>query len=409
MIFTILLLWILCRNFSSTYASLHVATRSESNAAVKTILSVDRDCALIRNNIGNVALHVAVQIGDLSTVTSITSLVPESAQIQVSYTCITFCFVDSILGFLFKHIHYIVDMQCEEGFLPLHEAVSNGAKFPDSPQIITMIQHRFVDGVFVTSDEGLLPIHLACSAGFTAGLRTLLSSEFSTISSRDKLENMLPLDIAVQELEQLAIESPMLPDSLEHSSAQGISTMNENDDLRQRIVACVEILLSSMYYNRLISSPRENQNSEYPFLPLHSAIRAYPLHKTMKVLFSLYKEEFSSSLDPLGRNIAHAICSREIADIHADIDIASQIPAENFLQIDNYGFIPLHLSLQNPNASFEFVKTVASRNKSSLSREVVSLRDNKYSHFVPFQIATAAKCDLNIIYFLIRSHPSGVR
>merc|ERR1719491_2621946 len=137
-----------------------------------------------------------------------------------------------------------------------------------------MIQHRFVDGVFVTSDEGLLPIHLATSAGFAAGLRTLLSSEFSTISSRDKLENMLPLDVAVQELEQLEIEeSPMLPVSLEHSSAQRMSSTSENEDTRQRIIACIEILLSSMYYNRLISSPRENQNLDYPFLPLHSAIR----------------------------------------------------------------------------------------------------------------------------------------
>eukprot|EP00554_Chaetoceros_debilis_P009752 CAMPEP_0194103046 /NCGR_PEP_ID=MMETSP0150-20130528/3550_1 /TAXON_ID=122233 /ORGANISM="Chaetoceros debilis, Strain MM31A-1" /LENGTH=1228 /DNA_ID=CAMNT_0038790173 /DNA_START=105 /DNA_END=3792 /DNA_ORIENTATION=+ len=357
--------------------AIHIATRSESNAAVKTILSVDRDCALIRNNVGNVALHVAVSNGDLSIVTSITSLVPESAQIQ-----------------------------CEEGLLPLHDAVSYGKRFPDTPQIITMIQHRFVDGVFVTSDEGLLPIHLATSAGFAAGLRTLLSSEFSTISSRDKLENMLPLDVAVQELEQLEIEeSPMLPVSLEHSSAQRMSSTSENEDTRQRIIVCIEILLSSMYYNRLISSPRENQNLDYPFLPLHSAIRAYPLHKTMTVLFSLYREEFSFSLDPLGRNIAHAICSREIDDIHADIDIANQIPAENFLQMDNYGFIPLHLSLQNPNASYEFVKTVANRNKSSLSREVASLRDNRYSHFVPFQIATAAKCDLDIIYFLIEAIP----
>ena len=55
-------------------------------------------------------------------------------------------------------------------------------------------------------------MHLAALSGFEIGLRTLLASEFSTIYSRDKLEDMLPLDIAVQKLAEIMSEEPSDPD-----------------------------------------------------------------------------------------------------------------------------------------------------------------------------------------------------
>ena len=55
-------------------------------------------------------------------------------------------------------------------------------------------------GAYVTTDEGLLPIHLASHSGFTAGIRTLLSSNFNTIAIRENTEMMLSLDFAVNEL-----------------------------------------------------------------------------------------------------------------------------------------------------------------------------------------------------------------
>ncbi len=279
----------------------------------------------------------------------------------------------------------------------MHDAVSEGAQYPDAPQIIALLQHRFGNAVFVSNDEGLLPIHLASSSGFTAGLRTLLSSEFPTILCRDKLENMTPLDIAVNELEET------MGENLGHGQ-QDESRNNRTEEF----ISCVETILSSMLYNRLISNPRDNDAIDHPFLPLHSAIKSYPLQQTWSILFTLYSDDHGSDVDSFERNIAHAVCSREIEDIITDTAIVDDISEELFLQIDKYGFIPLHLSVQNPNAHFDFVKAVVGRQKSSLPCEVQPLLGNMFAHFVPFQIAAAASCDLNIIYFLIRSHPSGV-
>ncbi len=61
----------------------HSAARNSSNIATRMLLDADRDCAHIRNAGGHVALHIAVQNGNLPIVTTITSMVPDCSQIQV--------------------------------------------------------------------------------------------------------------------------------------------------------------------------------------------------------------------------------------------------------------------------------------------------------------------------------------
>jgi len=340
--------------------------KNGNDAATRRILDADPDCALVRNAEGYVPLHFAVHDGHLATAITLSTRVPDCARIQ-----------------------------CENGCLPLHDAVSMGARHPDTPQIVTALQHAFKDAVFVTNDEGLLPIHLAASSGFEVGLRTLLSAEFSTIFVRDKLEQMLPVDVAVHELAEIEGE-----EAAELDEAQDVSSD------RNRIISCVEILLSSMFYNRLVAYPREFGSGDKPFLPLHSAVDA--CHQTWKTLFSLYGEEHGLDVDPLGRNVAHRICSRPIENVNTDLSILGNLDNSLFIQSDDYGFIPLHLSLQNKNAPFQFVMAVAGRHKSSLSLEVQPVRGNIYAHFLPVQIASAAGCDLNIILFIMKSHPLAV-
>jgi len=349
--------------------ALHIAAKHGNDATVKVILHMDADCALIRNNGGHTPLHLAVQNGHLAPAMSLTTRAPRCAQIQ-----------------------------CEEGFLPLHDAVSEGAHHPDTPQIITILLNGFKSAVFVVTDEGFLPIHFAASSGFSAALRTLLSAEFRTIFIRDKLENLLPLDISVHELSETTEEA------YEQASQDG-----ELNKRRDQIVSCIEILLSSMLYNRLISSPRDIGNGDYPFLPLHGAIHACPLLKTWRALFPFYREEHSLDIDELGRNIAHKICSREIHNTQTDVSILQDLGLDLFLQRDHFGFIPLHLSLQNRNVPIEFVKAVAECNKSSLCQDVRPIHTNKYSRFLPLLIASNSQCDLDILFFLLKSHPTLVQ
>jgi hypothetical protein len=271
----------------------------------------------------------------------------------------------------------------------------------DTPQIMTALIHAFKNAVFVTNDEGLLPIHLAASSAFEIGIRTLLSSEFRTIYLRDKLEDMLPLDIAVQKLAEIISEEPSNEESDESDDA---TADIERNPIKANYIACIEILLSSMLYDRLIVQPRGN--SEKPFLPLHSVIGAQPLIETWNTIFEVYGEEHHEDIDPIGcRNIAHKICSRPIKDIDNDLSILNSLETTLFLNDDKYGFIPLHLALQNRDAPFQFIRNLGFKDRISLSQPVKPILGNIYANFSPVQIAAASDCDLGIIYFLMRSHP----
>ena len=349
----------------------HTAVKHDSNIIMRWILQHYPDCALIRNALGYTPLHYAAELGHMATANTLINKAPQCAQIQ-----------------------------CDNGCLPLHDSVSTGAELLDTPQIMSTLLHAFQKAVFVTNDEGLLPLHLAAMSGFEAGLRTLLASEFSSIYSRDKLEGMLPLDLAVHQLAELISEESSDSDQEDEDSG---SSDNERDPKKAKYISCIEMLLSSMLYKRLLSSPRISEDK--PFLPLHSVILARPHIETWTTLYNLYGDEHSLDIDPLGRNIAHSMCSRAIEYIDVDLNILESISDDLFTKSDFYGFLPIHLSLQNGNAPFQFITEIAKKYPTSLNRAVPALRVNKYANFLPVHIAAASDCDLNIIYFLLRISP----
>ena len=53
-------------------------------SAAVAILNVDKDCAMIRNAVGQTPLHIAVENGNFAIVSAICSRNPECARIQVS-------------------------------------------------------------------------------------------------------------------------------------------------------------------------------------------------------------------------------------------------------------------------------------------------------------------------------------
>ena len=355
-----------------------IAAKYGNNSSAKLLLQLDSDCALIRNNEGHVPLHIAVNQGHLAIVSTLCDTVPACAR-----------------------------KQCENGNLPLHDGVSIGSKHPDTPQIIQALLHAFKHAVFVTNDEGLLPIHLSSSSGFVGGLRTLLASEFTTIFEKDKLEGMLPIDLAAHQLQEYVNEdeADLQNDELDDDDDQYDSTSDKD---KSNIICCIEILLSSMSYNRLVPDPREYGKEGKPFLPLHSVIDANPQLQTWKTLFTFYEEEHAADVDPLGRNAAHRICSRPIQAIENDTHILQTLNMDLFVSQDDFGFVPLHLALQNRDAPYDFVKAVSARHTSSLSQEVLPVTNNIYGNFLPVQIAAASGCRLDVLLFLITSYPSSV-
>lgn len=361
--------------------ALHIAAKSGNTSTTKILLQIDSDSALIRNAEGHAPIHIAVNQGQLAVVSTLCDSVPACAKIQ-----------------------------CENGNLPLHDAVSIASKHPDTPQTIQALLHAFKNSVFVTNDERLLPIHLAATSGFVVGIRTLLASEFSSVYRKEELEDMLPLDLAVVQLQEYLNEEEREDGEDNDMEDEEFLDSNNTESDKNAIINCIEILLSSMTYNRLISEPRSISYKEdgKPFLPLHSAVDAKPQQQTFHTLYELYKEEHSQDVDLLGRNIAHRLCSRGIQNLENDIAIANKLPEGLFIAHDDFGFIPLHLALQNRNVPLQFIEAISERHTSSLSKEVLPVTNNLFASFLPVHVAAASSCSIDVLMYVTTSYPSSL-
>ena len=120
------------------------------------------------------------------------------------------------------------------------------------------------------------------------------------------------------------------------------------------------------------------------------------------------KEEHSQDVDLLGRNIAHRLCSREIENLENDIAIANKLPEGLFIAHDDFGFIPLHLALQNRNVPLQFIEAISERHTSSLSKEVLPVTNNLFASFLPVHVAAASSCSIDVLMYVTTSYPSSL-
>ncbi len=292
---------------------------------------------------------------------------------------------------------FLLYTKCEEGFLPLHSAVSTGARHPDAPQITTMLLQTFEEATHVTTDEGLLPIHLASMSGFTAGIRTLLSAKFDIISSRENTEMMLPLDFAVDGFrEENSIDGT--PSSQKYETTDDSSSFNQNKNYKSSI----ELILACTLYDRMITIPH-NAGDDYPFLPLHGAVKARPTLESWKAISLLYKNH-AMDIDVNGYTATHVLCSLESDDVEKDLRMLETLHQDTFLINDNDGLIPLHRALLNTNVSFNFVEAIINRQNCAITEEVKSKGGTSaLDKLLPVQLAALHKCDLDIIFELFKN------
>ena len=294
----------------------------------------------------------------------------------------------------------------------MHEALSSAADQPDAPQITVVLLETFSYAVNVTTDEGLLPIHLAAMSGFSTGLRTLFAYNFKTIYCRECTEMMLPIDFAVDGYNSEEVEVSDVSNRELLSVAHQHSVPKENSiDKKGNFMSCIEILLSSSFYGRPILSPRNSARNE-PFLPLHGAVTSQPLLPTWKSLLSLYGRDHISDEDKLGRTIAHTLCATKSHDEATEIEMAKDMhnhDSDLFSLVDNYGFLPLHLTLLSEHVPNNFLRTIIEFNRSSIEVEINGSLQSLYTGLTAYQVAAASNCDLSVIMLLLRSNPTLVQ
>lgn len=393
--------------------AVHIAATNGSLKSLQCLLDADADAAFIRDESGNVALHNAVGSGDFAATQMLCSRVPLSAKVQ-----------------------------CEEGCLPLHDAVSSASYNDDAPQITAVLLGAFPDAVNITTDEGLLPIHMAAMTGFAAGIRTLFAYNFESIYEQESTEMMLPLDFAVDGL-TIEMEGERQTEaslSLNRAfpfmaSTSGSSSQNFSDgaisgheflsvvrclrdeadnkeNLRTRFRATIELLLMSALYERPILSPRGQKQGDHEFLPLHGAVASRPLHRTWKGLISLYGKDHASKIDKQGQTPMHFLAATATGDDETNIAMIRDLYSVNCdapSLFDGNGFLPLHLALMDKSSSFELIETIVGCYGAAVTVDVPSFTKNRELRgFLPFQIAASTDSHLDIIYFLLRNHPVGV-
>ena len=282
--------------------------------------------------------------------------------------------------------------KCEEGCVPLHEALITGAHHQDAPQIIATLASAFPNSIKLTNDEGLLPIHLAAMSGSSHGIRTILGFGLSTVFARENTEEMLALDFAIDGL---------------------LSTLDEDDT--DQIQAglfrqCISILLMSALYKQPVLSPIGNEH--LPFLPIHGAAAAQPCRRSWLHLISAFGQDYGSALDRDGKTPLHTLVSSTLFQddlVTQAISYFSEMHPTCLTCYDHNGFIPLHMALIH-KMPLSVIQSLVKCPGSSVSTHVrENCSEQSYQGLFPFQLAAAIGADEDCIYLLLRSSPDLVR
>lgn len=283
-----------------------------------------------------------------------------------------------------------VPQQCEEGCVPLHEALVDGAHMPDAPQIVATLAAAFPSSIKLTNDEGLLPIHLAAMSGAVHGIRTILGFGVSTIFVRENTEEMLALDFAIDGL------VGVMDDEEEERDDTQV-------DLYQQ---CIRILLNSALYNQPVLNPAVNENC--PFLPIHAAAAIQPCRRSWIHLMSTFGPQYAGEIDASGKTPLHTLMSSTMFQddlvTQATLSISDMQPT-CLTHFDNNGFIPLHAALVN-KMPFSVIQCLVQCSAISIS---IPVRDDcsdiSMREMLPFQLAASSGADEDVIYLLLRSAP----
>ena len=263
-----------------------------------------------------------------------------------------------------------------------------GAHHPDAPQIIATLAAAFPPSVKLTNDDGLLPIHIAAMSGSARCLRTILGFGLSTIFARENIEDMIPLDFAV--------------DGLISALAEEEEDLLQIDQFQQ----CISILLMSAFYKQPVLSPEREEH--LPFLPIHGVAAAQPCSRSWKQIMSMFDEQYGDAVDSSGKTPLHtllsSISSHEDLVVQAIDDLCDAHPT-CITHVDSNGFIPLHTALSN-NMPLKVIVHLIERNGSSVSIAVSENCSNALlANMLPFHLAAASGANEDCIYHLLRSAP----
>ncbi len=244
-------------------------------------------------------------------------------------------------------------------------------------------------------------MHLAAMSGFSAGIRTIFAYGFSTIYFREVTEDMLPLDFAVDGY---------------ISTIEDVNYANGDAALTQKEMefrSCIDTLLMSAVYDRPVFTHAESQQRGMSFLPIHGAAAAQPCSVSWKQVVSMYGRDYGGNIDVRGRTAMHVLVSANwkervppnVAEMIAD---TNDLDGTSVTTYDDSGLIPLHAALVHL-APYHVIECLLKCNLGTISMEVDEDCDAvQYRGMLPFQLAAACGCGVDVANLLLRSYPISV-
>ena len=274
-----------------------------------------------------------------------------------------------------------------------------------------MLINVLPSAIRITNDEGLLPLHLAAMSGFSAGIRTIFAYGFRTIYARENTEEMLPLDFAIEGYNSAAEEANGTLQCDRRPNEQG-SDNRALTDKEKEFRHCIDIFLMSALYDRpVFTHAARNEQRGMTFLPIHGAAASHPCSQSWKRILSMYGREYASDVDVRGRTALHVLVTSTpwyLEVVMEMIQNINDLEPTSTTTFDDSGLLPLHAALTN-HAPYHVVEQLLLCNWSTISMEVDEDCDNlELRGMLPFQLAAACGCGVDVLDLLLRAHPIGV-
>lgn len=248
-------------------------------------------------------------------------------------------------------------------------------------------------------------------SGFSAGIRTIFAYGFSTIYARENTEQMLPLDFAIDGYITAAEEADQTL-SRKRSPTEQSSNDADLSDSEMEFRHCIDIFLMSALYDRPVFTPAaRNDLRGMTFLPIHGAAASQPCSQSWKQIVSMYGADYASDVDVRGRTALHVLVTSApwyLEVVTEMIQSINELDPTSATTFDDSGLLPLHAALIN-HAPYHVVKHLLLCSWSTVSIEVDEDCDSiELRGMLPFQLAAASGCGIDVIDLLLRAHPIGI-
>jgi ankyrin repeat protein len=396
------------------YLPLHTAIfRSHPVSTIRFLVRQWEESVDEISNRGSLPLHVAARRGSIDTARFLIGRRPDSVRATTSggFTPLHEAAWKGeleMVHFLIEQWSVGVEIKSNGGWLPIHMAVRGRAchESEQDPrlQVVRRLTHEFPGSLWETTEEGYLPLHAALTRG-SSRLDPEWEDEFEpAMQSELQIVRYLvqraptTVRLASQVLQGISVPAAQRlveawPESLQSRTPDGYSLLH-------LAVARDDPSLEPVQYVAEQDPQLLQETDKHGSLPIHVAVA---LKQTVGIVRYLVEVRPQSLEEPdrTGSLALHIAVSRDVPDMKVVRFLAQRRP-ESLDETDRQGRLPLHIAVaRGSDASQELVRFLVQRRRETLLR-----RDGRGR--LPLHVAAIRGAPLDVLYFLTSTWPEAI-